>query len=219
MNFELKSFHYDVPEKDLVTDLKNVATLLEKSSITFREYNKHGKYSAGTLQRRLGSWNKALHKAELTITVEKNIPVKALFENIEKIWIQKGSQPVYRDLGASPSECSGQAYTSRFGSWRKALQGFVIYSREGLSRLQTEDREITTDHKRRTKRDPSLSLRYAVLKRDSFKCTKCGRAPASNPGLVLEIDHIHPWSKGGETILSNLQTLCYDCNRGKSNNN
>ena len=219
MDFELQPFHRDIPEKNLVSDLKNVAKLLGKPSVSFREYEKHGKYSAGTLQRRLGSWNKALQKAELSVTQEMNIPVEVLFENIEKVWIQKGSQPVYRDLGCPPSEYSGQAYKSKFGSWQKALQKFVIYSNEGLSKLQNEDKEITTGQKRRTNRDPSLSLRYNVLKRDSFKCTKCGRTPAINPRLSLEIDHIHPWSKGGETILSNLQTLCYDCNRGKSNNN
>ncbi|MFZ6816453.1 HNH endonuclease [Undibacterium sp. Rencai35W] len=26
-----------------------------------------------------------------------------------------------------------------------------------------------------------------------------------------------PWSKGGETVLANLQTLCSVCNLGKSN--
>ncbi len=31
------------------------------------------------------------------------------------------------------------------------------------------------------------------------------------------IDHIKPWSKGGETVLENLQTLCATCNLGKSN--
>ncbi|QKE39815.1 MAG: HNH endonuclease [Ferrovum myxofaciens] len=31
----------------------------------------------------------------------------------------------------------------------------------------------------------------------------------------MEIDHIFPWSEGGETIEENLQSLCFDCNRGK----
>jgi len=31
------------------------------------------------------------------------------------------------------------------------------------------------------------------------------------------VDHITAWSNGGETILENLQTLCSDCNLGKSN--
>ena len=32
----------------------------------------------------------------------------------------------------------------------------------------------------------------------------------------MEGDHIRPWSKGGKTELSNLQMLCRDCNRRKS---
>lgn len=62
----------------------------------------------------------------------------------------------------------------------------------------------------------SSSLRYRVLKRDNFKCQYCG-ASAKEDGVKLEVDHIIPVSKGGKTIISNLQTLCERCNRGKSN--
>jgi len=34
--------------------------------------------------------------------------------------------------------------------------------------------------------------------------------------VVLHIDHVTPWSKGGETEMDNLQTLCEPCNLGKS---
>nr|WP_315124993.1 HNH endonuclease signature motif containing protein [uncultured Porphyromonas sp.] len=33
----------------------------------------------------------------------------------------------------------------------------------------------------------------------------------------MEGDHIKPWSKGGKTEIENLQMLCRDCNRRKSN--
>lgn len=59
----------------------------------------------------------------------------------------------------------------------------------------------------------TLSLRNDVLMRDKSTCQMCGATVAS--GAVLEIDHIIPVSKGGESIMSNLQTLCFDCNRGK----
>ena len=61
----------------------------------------------------------------------------------------------------------------------------------------------------------SDKLRYKVLKRDNFKCCACGASPAKDPSIELHIDHIIPWSKGGETTFENLQTLCSRCNIGK----
>lgn len=55
-------------------------------------------------------------------------------------------------------------------------------------------------------------LRFQVLQRDNFTCQYCG---AHGEGVVLEVDHIVPVSKGGRTELSNLITACFDCNRGK----
>ena len=59
----------------------------------------------------------------------------------------------------------------------------------------------------------SPSLRMKVLKRDGYRYRICGRS--ANDGVRLEVDHIIPISQGGQTELSNLQTLCWDCNRGK----
>lgn len=68
----------------------------------------------------------------------------------------------------------------------------------------------------KTKREIPVSLRYQILKRDNFKCVICGASPATDPSIILHIDHIKPWSKGGETTVDNLQTLCSKCNLGKS---
>lgn len=57
------------------------------------------------------------------------------------------------------------------------------------------------------------SLRYDVMRRDGFRCCLCGRSAAN--GAELEVDHIVPVSKGGNTTYGNLQTLCRECNRGK----
>ncbi len=59
------------------------------------------------------------------------------------------------------------------------------------------------------------ALRYQVLERDRGRCCLCGRTPAH--GVTLQIDHILPYSAYGLTVLSNLQTLCNECNLGKSN--
>lgn len=57
---------------------------------------------------------------------------------------------------------------------------------------------------------------WAVLARDKWKCLSCGRSTQEH-GVVLEVDHILPRSKGGSDDMSNLQTLCKKCNIGKSN--
>lgn len=66
-------------------------------------------------------------------------------------------------------------------------------------------------------RDPSWRLRWQVLQRDRFTCCSCGASPALTIGIQLQVDHKIPWSKGGETTIENLQTLCLACNSGKSN--
>lgn len=60
----------------------------------------------------------------------------------------------------------------------------------------------------------SDSLRYDILKRDSFKCTICGAS--KNEGARLHVDHILPIAKGGKSVPGNLRTLCERCNIGKS---
>jgi 5-methylcytosine-specific restriction endonuclease McrA len=59
-------------------------------------------------------------------------------------------------------------------------------------------------------------LRFAVLTRDKYKCVICGKSPSQYPKLTLELDHIIPYSRGGTTDMDNLQTLCSECNSGKS---
>ncbi len=56
------------------------------------------------------------------------------------------------------------------------------------------------------------SKRFEIFKRDEFTCQYCGNRP---PDVVLEVDHIHPVSKGGTSEAPNLTTSCFDCNRGK----
>jgi 5-methylcytosine-specific restriction endonuclease McrA len=74
----------------------------------------------------------------------------------------------------------------------------------------------TEEFRRKTERAKvTPSLRYSVLQRDGFRCVICGRSAQDN--ISLEVDHIVPISKGGQTEYANLQTLCMDCNRGKSN--
>ncbi len=60
------------------------------------------------------------------------------------------------------------------------------------------------------------SLREKIKQRDNFTCQCCHISTTDEPHLLLEIDHIVPICKGGLTTESNLQTLCWKCNRTKA---
>lgn len=53
------------------------------------------------------------------------------------------------------------------------------------------------------------ALRKQVFERDKYRCVNC------QTHVDLCADHIFPESLGGETSLSNLQTLCRSCNSSK----
>ena len=69
-------------------------------------------------------------------------------------------------------------------------------------------------HRRVSSRAIPGSIRYQVLKRAGTKCESCG---IDNSKRAIEVDHIHPVSKGGKNELANYQALCYVCNSQKSN--
>lgn len=57
------------------------------------------------------------------------------------------------------------------------------------------------------------SLRYKVLKAAKGRCMLCG---ATSHERLLNICHVKPVSRGGETIYENLQVLCDKCSASRS---
>lgn len=301
MEFVLNEYHRNTPDEKLIADVKRVAEMLQKESLSCKDYTEHGCYSYNTVKNRFGSWNEVLRRAGLSVgkdrfrnhdycesdemlfedmrrvaklmgrnyitgpeydeygkysRVERSKKYRGwngtliaagleqtpfrtghyrmysdreLFEEMERVWIKLGHQPtfaVFQSKGISI--ISARPYLNRFGSWRRALEAFVAYinsdddsdkdsqteSAETVEPITTNDERITIRHK--TNRDINLRLRFRVMARDHFKCCKCGKSPATDPTVILHIDHIYPWAKGGETVMENLQTLCSACNLGKS---
>lgn len=162
--------------------------------------------------------------AGLAPRYERASETKQLFENLEAVWIRLGRQPRAKEMKQPLSLISISQFQRHFQkSWHEVCLQFLSW-KSGLpvEEIESEARPKLQSisckkGKHKTKRSVALSLRYDVMKRDSFKCIACGRSPATHPGLILHIDHIKPWDKGGETTPDNLQTLCSECNLGKSN--
>ena len=226
-------------DEDFFEDMRRVASQLQKTYITSGEYKQYGQYDCSSKLHRFGSWNAILEKADLSPTPfrlgkGKEISDEELFQDIERVWVKLGRQPTITDVKNGEFSFGQNTFVRRFGGWRGTLEAFVKYinSEDETKPVNdeiedkpyretsppTKEIQATTPHKssRKTTRDINLRLRFKVMQRDNFKCCICGKSPATSPNVTLHIDHIKPWSKGGETTIDNLQTLCSDCNLGKS---
>ena len=222
---------------DFFSDMRNVAAMLKKDFITTGEYECYGKYDYSTMFRQYGNWSNILKKAGLSQTPYRTgkgklVTDEELFQEIECIWIKLGRQPTMTDIRNGLFSHGSSTYARHFGSWRSALEAFIKYINEVDSINPVAVKENTSininvienpyphidanQSKHKSSRDINLRLRFKVMQRDNFKCCICGKSPATSPNVTLHIDHIKPWSKGGETTIDNLQTLCSDCNLGKS---
>ena len=204
-----------IESQELLTDIERVSKKIRTLRLTQKIYQEHGKYDVTTISRRFGSWQKALDAVGLQPGNIVNYSELELFENILNIWQHKGKQPVRRDLSLPPSKISQTPYNRRFKSWSQTLQNFVEYA-NNAEEIQVSIKGSSSPSLKQSSRDPSLRLRFKVLKRDNFCCIQCGSSPAKDQNVELHVDHIIPWSKGGETSVDNLQTLCLKCNLGKS---
>lgn len=216
--------HDTVSSAEALLDLQRVASLLAANSLSLSQYRSHGKYSERPFLKHFGSWLAALTAASLAPSEHFNprSTDESLFENLENVWQSLGRQPTVNDMSPPLSAYSAHTYKRRFGGWRKALEAFVDASASDVGIPATPSPSAPVPAKGLdTPRTPGKSrsvgwrLRYTVLCRDHFACRACGRSPATHTGLVLQVDHITPWSRGGETVESNLQTLCEQCNGGK----
>lgn len=218
MKFVYRAYHVEISSEELIADLKRVQQEKRCESLSMAEYDQIGKYNSSTVSRRFGTWNNALKKAGIGIRNEF-WDETALYENIQSVWIAKGEQPTRRDMDEHPlSHISSGTYLRRFGKWSTALMSFVDYIND-IEEPSSEQKTFSCEgNSHKTKRDINNRLRFLVLSRDNFTCCACGASPAKDGGVTqLHIDHIIPWSRGGETVIENLQTLCSDCNLGKSN--
>ncbi len=220
----------------LLEELARVAEIFKYVEFPREDYNKFGKISSSTMERRFGSWKTALKKLREYLQ-SKNVILsprlhtkykysdKELFDEMGRLWQLYGQRPSRDEWLASDSQISPGTYERRFGGWVNACLKFIEYKmgseilEENLKQNQESEKLIrknTKENQTIESRSIPLSIRLQVLNRDNFRCIFCGKSPATDLGTKLHIDHIHPFSKGGKATAENLQTLCQECNLGKS---
>lgn len=78
--------------------------------------------------------------------------------------------------------------------------------------IQVQDYIAERDYKHKTRRAPIAKHRYEIIERDNSTCRYCGKVLRIKE---IHIDHVVPYSRGGETVSENLVVACATCNLSK----
>ena len=175
-----------------------------------------------TISNHFGSWKVFCQRSGLYPRYDRQIDKTVLLANLDRVWQALNRQPRAKEMKQPLSPISVSRYQKVFQKpWYDICAEFLSWKSGGSSsEIEKEPQTappIVAASPHTTRRGISLSLRYEILNRDGFRCVKCGQSPATDRGIELHIYHIVSWANGGETTSGNLQTLCSDCNTGKSN--
>ena len=209
-------------DEELIRRLSEYAQAAGKSYVSGQSFSEATGIAEATITNHFGTWKAFCERAGVAPRYDRAAGKDQLFENLDRVWRVLGCQPRAKEMKQPLSPISISRYQKTFGkpwydicleflSWKS---GASIHEIEREAKASSGSKNYTPVHA--TRREVSLSLRYQVLRRDDFRCVKCGRSPATDRGVQLHVDHIRSWANGGETMLANLQSLCSECNLGKS---
>lgn len=167
-------------------------------------------FGAGTVIRRFGTWHAALRSVGIEGASRRRVADAELLAEFERVWREMGRPPGERSL-ALRGAFSRNAYKARWGSVKRLAEMVGAMHRGEMTREQVLKFRDT----RTVREGVRVDVRWSVLKRDRYRCVACGKSPATEAGVELEVDHIVPVARGGGNAVENLRTLCRACNRGK----
>ena len=214
-------FLVEYDDQSILAELRRIADVKGSNTVTKAQIHSIGRVSHATVVRRFGSLRHALQLAGLTSDRFMKATDEELFIIIIDLWQQvlekEGRTPQKNDMKAYGFPISPDTITRRFGGWRKALvRAYESINENSVSEIPqaiSEIQQVVAGDTPRKRQALSIRKRFFVMKRDHFACVRCG---ASGVGVKLEVHHRFPFAKGGSDHLSNLETLCYECNRGQS---
>ncbi len=223
--FDMKAKKVRKTDSQLLESLHKFAQQNDMNSFSTIDYNnwENKIIGAEVISERFGSWKKALLLIGIESARERKYSDRELMDNLETVWRKVGYPPGRRILSKHGECISERPYKDRWGSLKKTCELLAQYKKgaiqwDAIASRSSMNPAISSDNNnKQARKSLSLDLRFRVLKRDNFKCTKCGNSPSNSHDIELHVDHIKPLSRGGRDNIENLQTLCNKCNLGKSN--
>lgn len=109
-----------ISTEELLEELRRLYSKLSRPP-TYRDVQKHGKYSPTPYRTRWNRWEDALQEAGIDETPSRHrITTEELIEELRAGYEAKGETPTSTDMNVY-GEFSHALYIQRFGSWRDAL--------------------------------------------------------------------------------------------------
>lgn len=215
----ITSFHMDIWEQyDYSTSVKSKSQFdrynIDKGLVLYMISNKSFWES---ILSHITENRETLKRYDQTVQAIRNTSGQDDYYGVPQNIYEKKERNLFNKLIITPNTETMLVYTVTYtspkgqNSYRRAWTFRTDELIDALAKANRVDQNHESNLYQRTLF--SNSLRYDVLKRDGFRCQICGRT--AQDGVKLHVDHIVPVSKGGKTEMSNLRTLCSDCNVGK----
>jgi 5-methylcytosine-specific restriction endonuclease McrA len=205
-----------VTKREIIESLQSFAREKQLRTFTQKAYDRWPKrvLCSSQIGVRFSGWHKAMEAAGLSPQWTFTKDPTEMVETYMDCWEEHDDAPTEKAFEAYLKK-RGSKYTlghykRHFGGLRRLASRVVNYHDKRISESQLIER---WEGSRKSRTPIPAALRYQVLRRDGEKCRICGKGAAD--GVLLEVDHIIPVSKGGSNDLNNLRTLCDICNRGR----
>ena len=212
-SYDLNVMRPRIPSAEILASLREFGKKRRGRAFTKAEWDAWPKRrcDGSVVNRRFGSWRGALELVGIKGGRRWGYRADELVRLLEDVWREVGHPPGVRLLrirgGVSPAP-----FVRHWGSLRRVYERVAAFHAGKITR---EDLMRGVGRPEPRRQGPGRTLRWLILERDGHRCVSCGRSPATDGLVVLELDHIVPVCRGGTNEESNLRTLCRECNRGK----
>lgn len=188
-------------EAAIVAESRRIASLIGASTATEADIKRVGRLSYSVVLRRFGSLRKALQIAELKVRRFTNAGDEELWEIFINLWTstleKEGRRPYRSDPNKYGYSVSGDTFTRRFGSRKKALMRANEYvSADAVEEQESEvnfsSNNSHTPGASKPREDISIRKKFFFLKREHYTCQMCRKS-----GVPIELDHITRHPRGG----------------------
>jgi hypothetical protein len=122
MKYELEPDNRNCSDEELLADLRATAAQLSVGSLTKDQYDIHGRFSPATMQKRFGSWNKALARSGLAVQKPYDVSSEELLADVSRVAAELQTQTVTRKQYRAHGRFADSTLSRRFGSWAAVLR-------------------------------------------------------------------------------------------------